>query len=163
MADDSSSSPGPPSGSTSSEPDVGAHGMKARRKPMPRKGHTKSRAGCYNCKRRKVKCDEQLPGCSHCRRIGFSCKYPPPSAGPGDDASSPGPSMGLQPTPTVFSLDDMHFFQHFLLAAHPTLPIGGAAVWQHMAQLAHSVSLALSTASLLHLVGGTYTTSSTTS
>ncbi|KAF5577419.1 Arginine metabolism regulation II [Fusarium pseudocircinatum] len=30
-------------------------------------------AGCSNCKRRKVKCDEQLPGCKRCAKIGVEC------------------------------------------------------------------------------------------
>lgn len=33
---------------------------------MPRKAHTKSRYGCDNCRRRRVKCDEQGPPCTNC-------------------------------------------------------------------------------------------------
>lgn len=107
-----------------------------RRRPIPRKGHTKSRNGCYNCKRRKVKCQENLPECYHCMRIGLACKYPPRK-----EASScvAGPSMALQSTPTLFSMDDMRFFQHFLLFAYPALPVGGHEIWKGVAQLAHSV------------------------
>ncbi|KAM0563753.1 hypothetical protein ACHAPJ_001485 [Fusarium lateritium] len=38
-----------------------------------RRTHTKSRTGCLNCKRRKVKCDEARPSCFHCTRHGVSC------------------------------------------------------------------------------------------
>ncbi|EXL80381.1 hypothetical protein FOPG_06015 [Fusarium oxysporum f. sp. conglutinans race 2 54008] len=33
----------------------------------------KTRTGCSICKRRKVKCDEQLPGCKRCAKIGVEC------------------------------------------------------------------------------------------
>ncbi|KAG8668964.1 hypothetical protein FPOAC2_08271 [Fusarium poae] len=38
-----------------------------------RRTHTKSRTGCLNCKRRKVKCDEARPSCFHCTRHGVVC------------------------------------------------------------------------------------------
>ncbi|KAK6836006.1 fungal-specific transcription factor domain-containing protein [Apiospora arundinis] len=41
----------------------------------------RSKDGCVTCKRRKVKCDEQRPRCSHCERLNFECKWQPsPSA-----------------------------------------------------------------------------------
>lgn len=46
------------------------------RKPIPRKGHTKSRRGCYNCKRRRIKCNERHPECNHCIKAGLRCEYP---------------------------------------------------------------------------------------
>ncbi|KAH7123450.1 hypothetical protein B0J13DRAFT_455660 [Dactylonectria estremocensis] len=42
-----------------------------------RRGHTKSRAGCKNCKRRKVKCDESKPVCGNCIRFGMVCDFSP--------------------------------------------------------------------------------------
>ena len=47
-----------------------------RRKPIPRKGHTKSRRGCFNCKRRRIKCNEKRPDCNHCIKAGLQCEYP---------------------------------------------------------------------------------------
>ncbi|EMT68725.1 Arginine metabolism regulation protein II [Fusarium odoratissimum] len=35
--------------------------------------NVKARTGCSICKRRKVKCDEQLPGCKRCAKIGIEC------------------------------------------------------------------------------------------
>lgn len=46
------------------------------RKPIPRKGHTKSRRGCFNCKRRRIKCNERHPECNHCIKAGLQCDYP---------------------------------------------------------------------------------------
>ncbi|KAF3354367.1 Zinc finger FYVE domain-containing protein 19 [Verticillium dahliae VDG1] len=43
---------------------------------MPlRRPHTKSRFGCANCKRRKVKCDESRPFCRNCHRHGVRCSF----------------------------------------------------------------------------------------
>ncbi|EEY19093.1 conserved hypothetical protein [Verticillium alfalfae VaMs.102] len=49
----------------------------------PRRSHTKSRKGCEDCKRRKVKltrhaspkCDEKHPTCFNCARHGIPCAY----------------------------------------------------------------------------------------
>lgn len=116
-----------------------------RRRPIPRKGHTKSRRGCLNCKRRKVKCPETLPACSNCARIGLTCEYPhvTPSSQLAASASSlfflSSPSAPLQSTPTLFNSMDMRFFHHFLLTAYPPLPIQGDDIWKEVAALSHSV------------------------
>ena len=43
-----------------------------------RKFHNKSKFGCDNCKRRRVKCDETKPSCQKCQRMGLTCVYSPP-------------------------------------------------------------------------------------
>ncbi|KAM5363550.1 hypothetical protein ACJZ2D_011934 [Fusarium nematophilum] len=43
---------------------------------LERRGHTKSRRGCYNCKRRRIKCQETRPACGHCTKTGLKCEYP---------------------------------------------------------------------------------------
>ncbi|KAK4237554.1 hypothetical protein C8A03DRAFT_15915 [Achaetomium macrosporum] len=53
---------------------------------MLRRSHKKSRAGCLECKRRHVKCDEQRPKCRICTLSERDCSYPPEPAG----ASNPG-------------------------------------------------------------------------
>ncbi|KAH7018025.1 uncharacterized protein B0I36DRAFT_368077 [Microdochium trichocladiopsis] len=40
--------------------------------------HSKSRAGCFPCKKRHVRCDEAKPACSSCRRLLLQCEYPTP-------------------------------------------------------------------------------------
>ncbi|PVH22551.1 hypothetical protein CXQ85_005122 [Candidozyma haemuli] len=40
-----------------------------------------SRAGCIECKRRKIKCDEVHPTCGNCQRVKFPCVYPTPNHG----------------------------------------------------------------------------------
>lgn len=41
----------------------------------PRRAHTKSRNGCDQCKRRRVKCNEQGPPCSNCISRELHCTY----------------------------------------------------------------------------------------
>ncbi|KAJ5676166.1 C6 transcription factor [Penicillium macrosclerotiorum] len=43
--------------------------------PSGRRSHRKSRAGCLQCKRRKVKCDEIKPRCGNCAKHGVSCSF----------------------------------------------------------------------------------------
>ncbi|KAL1953934.1 hypothetical protein VTO42DRAFT_2012 [Malbranchea cinnamomea] len=46
---------------------------------MPsRRAHHKSRLGCIQCKRRRVKCDEQRPRCSNCTNRRIECAYANP-------------------------------------------------------------------------------------
>ncbi|KAJ5618221.1 hypothetical protein N7528_006864 [Penicillium herquei] len=41
----------------------------------PRRAHTKSRNGCDQCKRRRVKCDETGPPCSNCITRQLDCTF----------------------------------------------------------------------------------------
>ncbi|KAH8879161.1 hypothetical protein GQ53DRAFT_672670 [Thozetella sp. PMI_491] len=41
-----------------------------------RRTHTKSRGGCFECKRRKIKCDEGKPVCAGCIKRETTCTYP---------------------------------------------------------------------------------------
>ncbi|UNI18305.1 hypothetical protein JDV02_004579 [Purpureocillium takamizusanense] len=148
------------SSSSASTPD-----RPSRRRPIPRKGHTKSRAGCPNCKRRKVKCDEASPECGPCRRLGLICEYCYSSSSSRRSCSATaaeaaagskttGPVMAPVPAPARlpsaavvptyssggggrFDMADLRFFQHFLLCAYPPLPIGGWSVWQLVSQMSH--------------------------
>ncbi|KAK9372449.1 uncharacterized protein V1513DRAFT_460580 [Lipomyces chichibuensis] len=43
---------------------------------MPsRRSHTKSRLGCLQCKKRRVKCDEKMPRCDSCAKHNIACRY----------------------------------------------------------------------------------------
>ncbi|KAL1961119.1 hypothetical protein VTO42DRAFT_3064 [Malbranchea cinnamomea] len=43
---------------------------------MPaRRSHRKSRLGCLQCKRRRIKCDETPPPCSNCKKHNIECQY----------------------------------------------------------------------------------------
>lgn len=49
---------------------------RVRCKPLPRKGHKKSRKGCLTCKSRRVKCTETFPECGPCVRLSLPCTWP---------------------------------------------------------------------------------------
>ncbi|KAK0451292.1 uncharacterized protein EV420DRAFT_1766345 [Desarmillaria tabescens] len=42
---------------------------------MPIRTHIKTRTGCKTCKRRRVKCDEELPICKNCTRRSIECVW----------------------------------------------------------------------------------------
>lgn len=131
--------------------------VRVRRRPVPRKGHTKSRRGCLNCKRRKVKCQETLPECAHCTRIGLVCEYPdrrprPPPESPTLSVIC-SPLAPLQSTPVLFTGNDMRFFHHFLVTSYPPLPILGDDLWRDVAAMSHSVGALYLHTSLAMLTG----------
>ncbi|OAK95765.1 hypothetical protein IQ06DRAFT_297323, partial [Phaeosphaeriaceae sp. SRC1lsM3a] len=102
------------------------------RKPIPRKGHTKSRRGCFNCKRRRIKCNERHPECNHCVKAGLNCEYPANIIQATQRSlGSPHPQevANLRSTPGMFNAGDMRLFHHFLITAYPHLPVGADKIW----------------------------------
>lgn len=70
---------------------------------VPRPARSKN--GCLTCRRRKVRCDEHRPRCSHCERLNLQCMWRPAyaptpwrfvGAEPGrlSTANGPSPSSG---------------------------------------------------------------------
>jgi hypothetical protein len=78
-----------------------------RQKPIPRKGHTKSRRGCLNCKRRRIKCSEKHPECHHCLKSGLQCEYPSNIIPPAPRFPTPisGEPTSLRPATGTFVSD----------------------------------------------------------
>ncbi|KAL6806381.1 hypothetical protein GGI42DRAFT_280526 [Trichoderma sp. SZMC 28013] len=110
-------------------------------KPLSRRGHFKSRLGCFNCKRRRVKCNELRPSCSPCCRLGLNCSYPTPasSSSASSSSSSTSSSSSLAPRAALsgIALEDLRFYHQFLLAAFPTLPLKAKDVWMDAAAMSH--------------------------
>ncbi|KAL4735631.1 hypothetical protein BDV11DRAFT_29583 [Aspergillus similis] len=70
----------------------------------PRRSHTKSRYGCDQCKKRRVKCDEQGPPCSNCKSRELECFYsrtPVPRNLSSTSASPTTPGYSYSATPYV--------------------------------------------------------------
>ncbi|KAK9450149.1 uncharacterized protein V1518DRAFT_372202 [Limtongia smithiae] len=74
----------------------------------PRKSHIKSRKGCANCKRRRIKCDEDRPQCFNCTKHGVRCDYlsqdgPPQHEGQQQRRQAPATSSSpeVRPTPLL--------------------------------------------------------------
>ncbi|KAK0657070.1 hypothetical protein B0T16DRAFT_315021 [Cercophora newfieldiana] len=66
---------------------------------MLRRSHKKSRAGCLECKRRHVKCDEQRPRCIICTLSERPCSYGPNS----QPEQTPNPTNPSTPDPSTSS------------------------------------------------------------
>lgn len=107
--------------------------------PLSRRGHVKSRLGCFSCKRRRVKCNELRPSCSSCRRLGLRCEYPAQAP---DISAESGPVTMLTPQAplTGLKLEDLRFYHQFLTVGHPTLPLQSSWVWSQAAAMSHQVS-----------------------
>lgn len=122
-ADRSPSTPleGSPGESSSNAGSMELSKKSASKQRHERRGHTKSRRGCFNCKRRRIKCQETKPACGHCVKTGLKCEYPAL------------PQIVHQPHHQIplFSLQDMRFFQHFLLKCYPSMPVANEGVWTH--------------------------------
>ena len=43
---------------------------------LTHKEHTKSRACCLNCRKRRIVCSEKHPECIQCAKVGLRCQYP---------------------------------------------------------------------------------------
>ncbi|QKD57893.2 uncharacterized protein FOBCDRAFT_186971 [Fusarium oxysporum Fo47] len=116
--------------------------------PIPRpirRPHGKSKTGCHDCQRRRVKCSEERPSCRQCVRPSVCCQYPnqlarasttSPSTSipalpdsPGKFRFSQSPSRESEPTPktTLFDLldhassaelrlSDLRLFHHWILS-----------------------------------------------
>ncbi|PVH91503.1 hypothetical protein DM02DRAFT_620495 [Periconia macrospinosa] len=78
---------------------------------MPRKRpHLKSRFGCDQCRKRRVKCDEKAPRCTSCTNRGDECifsRQPPQKLNAVNENDSPelfGSASSVKSTPTDWSL-----------------------------------------------------------
>lgn len=135
---------------------------------LTRRSHKKSRAGCYTCKTRKIKCGEQKPKCGNCLLKGLDCIYPTV-----DTSKRKEPAIALtkrnvggitgSPRTATFSMLDMRFFHHFLTTAYPHLPLGNDHVWvneipqfaENHEYLMHAI-LSLGASHLSRLTGSDY-------
>ncbi|KAL6696945.1 hypothetical protein J3F84DRAFT_312258 [Trichoderma pleuroticola] len=106
-------------------------------KPLSRRGHFKSRLGCFNCKRRRVKCNELRPSCSPCCRLGLNCSYPTPASSSSSSSTPSSSSLAPRAALSGIALQDLRFYHQFLLAAFPTLPLKAKDVWMDAAAMSH--------------------------
>ncbi|OOQ87302.1 C6 transcription factor [Penicillium brasilianum] len=114
----------------------------------PRRAHTKSRNGCDQCKRRRVKCDEKGPPCTNCISRELSCTYlraPPRDApstrrrnnapAPARELDIPRPLAPISPasTPSAISgVRDLELMHKFATETFSTVSTSESKfhVWQ---------------------------------
>ncbi|KAL4902334.1 hypothetical protein BDW74DRAFT_180836 [Aspergillus multicolor] len=127
----------------------------AQAKFRPRRRHRKSRNGCAECKRRRIKCDETKPSCSRCILTMQKCIYAstsPPThlpAAPEHTRSqsqlsislpTPSPRSGLSPSPLLFEISlpvsHLSLSPPPQLSPPPTIPIDttDTALYHHYLQ-----------------------------
>ncbi|KPM34701.1 hypothetical protein AK830_g11875 [Neonectria ditissima] len=71
-----------------------------------RRAHRKSRNGCWECKRRHIKCDETRPKCSNCSVSERDCSFPhSTSASAPTPAATPTPNQASATTPAATSVN----------------------------------------------------------
>ncbi|KAK4450076.1 adhesion and hyphal regulator 1 [Podospora aff. communis PSN243] len=86
--------------------------QRSRRKSAPGLDHIKhrrTRSGCYTCRSRRVKCDENHPTCERCRKGKRECNYPEPTPTKGSGTTSKdssGPSQQTSPSSSPGDDDD---------------------------------------------------------
>lgn len=133
-----------------------------------KRAHTKSRNGCQQCKRRRIKCDENPPCCKNCATRGLECEYlhlqgaidaldlfvpgVPCQQPTGPQSIPPAASQAhrdvLWPAPSL-DTTDLALFHHYLLRTYPTIWPEGR---DHTAWQDDVPRLALSHPFLLHAI-----------
>lgn len=102
--------------------------------PSTRRTHTKSKSGCFECKRRKQKCSEHKPRCLGCVKRGVNCVYAAQARTKirhSNSAESLQPSTGKEGRliipPSIdaqgsgcFDQDDMLLWHHFITCTAST-------------------------------------------
>lgn len=113
---------------------------------MQRAPHSKSRTGCLNCKRRRIKCEENRPTCTQCTKRWLQCEWPEIQirdgrAGVQNSVSRPSVPAPPQSADATFTMQDFRLFYHFIQKAYPHHPIGNDSVWTHeIPSISHNVS-----------------------
>lgn len=131
------------SGSTSSpvdeKPTNATVANKRQRGPGSRRGHIKSRLGCFSCKRRRVKCNELRPSCTSCHRLGLRCEYSTQAVTNSTEAGTSVAATTPQAPLSGLALEDLRFYHQFLTVAYPAIPLKAGAAWSQAAAMSHQV------------------------
>jgi hypothetical protein len=113
----------------------------ADKKYHSKRPHKKSRAGCKNCKARKVKCDEARPTCRSCRLRKTECVYPPTpqtKASSGNTTGTPSSSTKSSST-SLTTLATAKAGVDFAIVPHSSSysPAAGATYLSHIPTIVH--------------------------
>ncbi|RDL38170.1 uncharacterized protein BP5553_05603 [Venustampulla echinocandica] len=89
--------------STSISTSISTSTPTAPRRPPPR---LRTKTGCFQCRKRRKKCDERKPFCTDCSKHGFRCVWPaPPTAIIRSEPQGHGPTLAAIEAPTNDDLD----------------------------------------------------------
>ncbi|KAL4876143.1 hypothetical protein BJY04DRAFT_223366 [Aspergillus karnatakaensis] len=110
----------------------------SQRRKLRRVRHQKSRHGCYTCKQRRVKCDEQQPVCGACAFRGEPCTFPPvfipQQPAPALETALPGLSTTAPLASQPLNMTDMSLLIFFIkqTSNQNSLQPARRRVWQHI-------------------------------
>ncbi|KAI3152096.1 transcriptional regulator family: Fungal Specific TF [Penicillium roqueforti] len=82
-----------------------------------RRSHRKSRAGCVNCKQRRVKCDEAKPRCLRCQKHGSECDYSGQPARPQPQKTNNIVSQFIKTNSDLISIDSLASSMSLMMVA----------------------------------------------
>ncbi|KAF1963778.1 hypothetical protein CC80DRAFT_433633 [Byssothecium circinans] len=126
----------------------GRHGAE-RDNSAKRRAHRKSRYGCKNCKKRRIKCDERKPECSNCRSRQVRCDYlsetSPISSQTSGFENTPSPTA----LPTAVNMSHAELMYHWTTSTSFTISsrnVGGTHWCRDVTEMA------LSHSHVLHLI-----------
>ncbi|CAJ2510744.1 Uu.00g063690.m01.CDS01 [Anthostomella pinea] len=131
-----------------SEPLSERSGGTASKAYIPKRPHRKSRAGCKQCKKRKVKCDEAKPACKACGLRKETCVYPNAPLSPAS-ASPPSSSQTLAVRSRESSVEQVPYVEPAcLVISEPLFRPGEMSdsmdmkmLWFYTTQTYHSFSI----------------------
>ncbi|KAF2851383.1 hypothetical protein T440DRAFT_62524 [Plenodomus tracheiphilus IPT5] len=113
---------------------------------ITRKSHRKSRAGCKNCKTRRIKCDETKPYCANCKRRQVQCIY---LNSPYSTSHDPSPQQDTPQDPNLLPISEIELTHYWTTTTSYSLSTrpAGALSWQAL-----TMTVGLSHPHLLHLI-----------
>ena len=101
-----------------------------------RRSHAKSKNGCDPCKKRRIKCDEQLPRCNACKRKKLVCTRVniPQKTPPNTGKHVENPNSRAQMDINILQMRLLHFFDKN--TADTLIPVSS---WQQLIPIAFKV------------------------
>ncbi|KAJ5951312.1 uncharacterized protein N7479_009725 [Penicillium vulpinum] len=83
------------------------------------KARVRTRTGCFECRKRRKKCDEQRPTCQRCANLGSTCTWPTATSQPMDGRRRERRQMNAKSV--VLTYEDKALYTHFATTVMPRL------------------------------------------
>ncbi|CAG8089353.1 unnamed protein product [Penicillium salamii] len=83
------------------------------------KARVRTRTGCFECRKRRKKCDEQRPSCQRCANVGSACTWPTITSQPMDGRMRE--NRQWKPRSPSLKIENEALYTHFATAVMPRL------------------------------------------
>ncbi|CZR69269.1 uncharacterized protein PAC_19169 [Phialocephala subalpina] len=102
-----------------------------------RRTHARSKKGCLTCKERHVRCDERLPYCGNCLRLGRECSYTQvlPQTCPNDVDKQPPASFQASEQAWLTKISPRDFQMYYCPPHHRDIPSSTISVIQQAQEI----------------------------